>query len=206
MSTSPGTQAIPGRPVLLVHGIMDNSRRFKRMLAALRAAGIEKIHAMDIVPNDGSIPFSTMGKQVRDSADALLREAGSDQLDIVAFSMGTLAARHYLHFLGGWEKVRRFISISGPHHGTRSAYLILLKGALQMRPNSSLLQAMNAPDAPWGEVQVFSFWTPYDLVIVPPESSRLGWADNRTFPVWLHPLMITDRRVIDAVVEVLTRV
>lgn len=192
-------------PVLLVHGIMDRGWRFGRMRTALEAHALGPVHAMEIVPNDGSITFAVMGEQVRESANALLLQTGASKVDIVAFSMGALAVRQFLHFLDGHRQVRRFISLSGPHHGTLTARLNFNSAGRQMRPGSTFLKELNAGEGNWGDVEVHSFWTPLDLTIFPSESSRLEGADNRTFPVMLHPLMITDRRVIQAVAEVLAQ-
>lgn len=194
---------IGGRPILLVHGILDYGRRFGWMKKALAARGLGPVHAMSLKPNDGSIPFERMAAQVRGQVQELLQQNGVGQVDIVAFSMGALAARYYIHFLGGLEVVRRFISISGPHHGTWTAHLSANIACRQMRPGSELLEQMNTTGG-WGRVRVHSFWTPLDLTIFPAGSSRLDGADNRTFVVPLHPLMITDRRVIAAVAKALT--
>ncbi|MFP2932269.1 lipase, partial [Pyxidicoccus sp. 3LG] len=94
-------------------------------------------------------------------------------------------------------------SISGPHAGSQLAWLGRGTGVRQMRPGSRLLRQLQEGRRPWGETEVHSFWTPLDLMILPASSSRLPGACERTFPVLLHPWMLTDRRVLDAVVEVL---
>jgi len=113
--------------------------------------------------------------------------------------MGALAARYFLQKLGGKHIVRRFVSISGPHHGTVNAWLRPGAGCRQMRPNSRFLQDLNRDPDPFGEVEVFSFYTPYDLMILPSRSSILNGARNHAFKVWLHPLMTFDHKVIEAV-------
>ena len=78
---------------------------------------------MNIIPPDASIALEAMGEQVVAGVRACQEEAGTQKVDIVAFSMGALAARHFLHCLDGRASVRRFVSVSGPHHGTVTAYL-----------------------------------------------------------------------------------
>jgi triacylglycerol lipase len=190
-------------PILFVHGIFDTGKRFSTMQAALCARGLDKVHAMNIIPPDASISMEAMATQVQAEAQALLKSTGAEKVDIVAFSMGTLVVRYFLQKMGGRTDIRRFVSISGPHHGTWTAYLGWNAGSRQMRPGSAFLQELNSESDPWGDVKVFSFWTPYDLTIIPPGSSLIPGAQNRTFNVLIHHWMLTDREVINAVVEAL---
>lgn len=188
-------------PVLLVHGIDDTSARLDRMRAALLSRGLGPVHCMDIVPSDASISLAAMGEQVEREVRSLLEANGVSHVDIVAFSMGGLAARWFVQELGGHESVRRFVSVASPHHGTLMAYLRGSVGARQMRPRSSALRRLN--DEGWGAVEVHSFWSPFDLVVIPATSSRLADACNRRVLVAAHPWMATDRRVLAAICDVL---
>jgi triacylglycerol esterase/lipase EstA (alpha/beta hydrolase family) len=136
---------------------------------------------------------------VQEAAVRLLDSSHATKIDMVAYSMGALAARYFLQKLGGKHIVRRFVSISGPHHGTVNAWLRPGAGCRQMRPNSRFLQDLNRDPDPFGEVEVFSFYTPYDLMILPSRSSILNGARNHAFKVWLHTLMTFDHNVIEAV-------
>ena len=136
-------------PVLLVHGINDTGARFKKMRGVLQARGFGHVRAMNITPPDASITLEAMGEQVMAGVRACQEEAGTQKVDIVAFSMGALAARHYLHNLDGRSSVRRFVSVSGPHHGTLTAYLGWKTGTKQMRPGSQFLRDLNAGDGRW---------------------------------------------------------
>lgn len=190
-------------PVLLVHGIDTGGKRLKAMQSALLRHGFEPVIAMDIIPSDASIPFEAMGVQVRDAALQILDSNKAAKIDIVAYSMGSLAARYFLQRLGGKSMIRRFISISGPHHGSFNAHFRPGAGCRQMRLGSQFLQDLNNDPDPFGDVEVFSFYTPFDLMILPSRSSILNGAHNRAFKVWLHPLMTFDRRVIEAIIQTL---
>lgn len=173
------------------------------MQLALLKHGFSPVVAMDIIPADGSIPIEKMGEQVRVAACELILATGADKIDVVAYSMGALAARYFLQRLGGRNKIRRFISISGPHHGTFTAWFRPHIACRQMRPGSDFLNALNTDTDPFGGVEIFSFYTPFDLMVFPSRSSILADAHNLSFKVLLHPLMIADRRVIEAVVQAL---
>jgi triacylglycerol esterase/lipase EstA (alpha/beta hydrolase family) len=101
--------------------------------------------------------------------------------------------------------VRRFVSISGPHHGTRVAYLKRDPALVQMRPDSDFLRELNQRENPFGDTEVFSFWTPLDSTVVPAESARLPGATERTFLVPMHQLMLGSPAVISATLEALSK-
>jgi triacylglycerol esterase/lipase EstA (alpha/beta hydrolase family) len=187
-------------PVLCVHGIWDTAAVFSSMKDALLQRGWGNVHAIDLSPNDGSAEISDLAEQVGAAAEALGR---GGPLDLIGFSMGALVSRYWLQKLGGREKVRRFISISGPHRGTLTAMLSSKPGAVQMRPNSPLLEGLFADPDPWGRCEVHAFWTPFDLIILPAGSSALPSARERKFNVPLHPMMLNSREVIGAVADVL---
>lgn len=193
-------------PVLLVHGIWDEGARFDRMRAALAVAGHAPARALDLSPNDGSGTIASLAGQVEQAAEELLGRSGAARLDLVGFSMGALVSRYFVQRMSGKARVRRFVSISGPHHGTMTAFAMGKAGVREMRPKSSLLTALDADPDPWGEVEVHTVWTPYDLMIVPATSSQLpGAAQDHCLRIALHRWMITHPRAVERVVSILAR-
>jgi triacylglycerol esterase/lipase EstA (alpha/beta hydrolase family) len=194
-------------PVLFVHGTDDNPSAFDPMRHAFLDAGWakERLHAVRLHPNNGQVPIEVMAYQVRRAAEGLRERTGAGRIDVVAFSQGALSTRYWIQNLGGQPHVRRFISISGPHHGTRAAYLKRDPALIQMRPDSDFLRALNRRENPFGDTEVFSFWTPLDSTVVPAESASLPGATERTFLVPLHQMMLGNPAVISATVEALSR-
>lgn len=184
-------QSTPRLPVLLVHGWRDSAAQWRRLRARLQAAGMPEGHAIDLAPANGSIGLERLSEQVARAAEALCDRHGVSQIDIVAFSMGALTTRCFIQLQGGHAKVRRFISISGPHHGTLYARLLPGRGMRDMRPGSQLLKRLDRDlrENGWRGVEVHSLYTPVDLTIMPPVSSRLAHAHNRQVRVPLHALM-----------------
>ncbi len=189
-------------PVLLVHGIWDTGAKLGPIARALSAAGAPATDAITLSRTDGSAPLLELGREVAAAAEAL-----GPRVDLVGFSMGALVCRAYVQRLGGRERVRRFVSIAGPHAGTiwaRSAGP-RARGVRDMRPGSPLLRDLAGDADPWGEVEVHTLWTPFDLMIVPPRSSRLPRAKSETtLPIALHRWLVTDPRAIAHVVHVLS--
>lgn len=192
-------------PVLLVHGIDDTATKLRPLERRLRELGWAEaeVEVCEFHPSDGTGGLLPLAGQIDASARALAARTRAERIDVVSFSMGALAARYWLMRTPGRVPVRRYVSISGPHHGTWTGFLRHNAGGEQMRPNSPFLQELAKDEGQWGGVEVSSFWTPLDLVIVPPWSSRLKGAVERTFLVVLHPLMMSDERVLDAVLETL---
>lgn len=188
-------------PVLLVHGIWKSGRAFRSMERYLTARGFT-VFTIDLIPNDGSAPIESLAEQVRAFIDARL-PAGAP-LDLVGFSMGGVVSRYYLQQLGGLDRVRRFVSISAPHHGTLTAYLRRLAGAVQMRPGSAFLRALDEGVHALDRADVTSMWTPLDLMILPPDSSRLPVGREILVAAPLHALMLHDPRSLRAVAEALS--
>lgn len=190
-------------PILMVHGIDDTGARFRNLKNHLQKKGFNHLETMDIVPPDGSLPIEEMAFQVAKKVESILSTLHSIQLDIVAYSMGTLVVRHFIQMMGGDRRIRRFVSIAGPHHGTLTAYLRQNTACRQMRPGSDFLKKLNQ-DRNWlQKVRVYSFLTLFDLMIFPCITSILPGATNRLFFSPIHPLTVSDPWVMDGVVRAL---
>jgi triacylglycerol esterase/lipase EstA (alpha/beta hydrolase family) len=159
------------------------------------------VYTLDLVPNNGSALLDKLAQQVAEYVTATF--APEQPLDIVGFSMGGIVSRYYIQRLGGIERVKRFITISSPHNGTNIAYLAWLKGALQMQPDSDFLNDLNSDVEMLKKLNFTSIWTPYDLMIVPAESSRIPFGKEVILPVALHPWMLTDKRTFEVVAAAL---
>lgn len=174
------------------------------MLRGLSERGLGHVQGFDLKPADGSASIPELANQVKAQVDALREAHDCTRVDLVGFSMGALASRYYLQRCGGREHVRRFISISGPHAGTWTAYALPFEGVRQMRPGSALLRDLDADADPFGEVEVHCLYTILDLMIVPATSSVLRGARSiHRLRVPLHRWMIHDRRVLDLVARTL---
>lgn len=198
------SQAAVRPPVLLVHGIDDTGRKMAAIDRYLEKLGWPHRLRIDMEPSDGRASLSELSGQVAGRAEELRSRTRAGRIDVVAFSMGTLISRHFLQRRGGAAMVRRFVSISGPHAGTATGFLRWNPGATEMRPGSPFLKDLDRDASDLGrKVQCYSFFTPFDLMIVPFSSSKVAWASNETFPVLIHPWMVEDDRVLEAVARAL---
>ncbi|MFN3429630.1 MAG: esterase/lipase family protein [Candidatus Sericytochromatia bacterium] len=190
-------------PVLLVHGIDDTGAIFEKLEPALRLAGRERVHTIDLAPNNGDVSLTELAAQVARKAEAICEAAKTDKLDLVGFSLGGMVSRYYIQRLGGAARVRRFVTISSPHGGTIAAYFRWNPGAADMRPGSPFLRELAESADTLQGVEMTTIWTPFDMMILPSWSSRVSGARERIVPVLSHPWMVRDDRACRAVVEAL---
>jgi triacylglycerol lipase len=191
----------PKPPVLLIHGIDDTADVFDRMVAYLREHTWTDIHTLNLWPNNGDRGLDELALQVQIYIDRHL--AYAEAIDLIGFSMGGIVSRYYVQRLGGWQRVRRFVTLASPHNGTWTGYLRQNAGAAQMRPGSTFLQQLNASVEDLAQVDFTSLWTPYDLMIVPANSSQLPVGRMMQVPVLAHPLMLKDEKALGAIAQIL---
>ena len=189
-----------GEPVVLVHGIWDSAEAYHRMAARLSALGWT-VYAVSLHPNDGSVPLERSAQELERFVEANL--GNQRPFDLVGFSMGGIIARYYAQRMDGLERILRLVLISTPDHGTRTAFLEPLSGVAELRPGSPLLVDLSTDEGRLAAVPLTSVWSPYDLAIEPPSSSHMPVGREIILPVLSHAWMLTDDRVIQAVVEAL---
>jgi len=185
-------------PVILIHGIWDTKIIFSKMSARLTELGWS-VHSLNLTPNDGSLSLDFLAKQLADYISETFDPEQS--LDIVGYSMGGIVSRYYVQRLGGMDRVQRFITISSPHNGTLTAYSLRLPGYLDMRPDSGLLRDLNQDVTMLKRINFTSMWTPFDIMIVPSNSSQLPVGKEVKLNVLLHRQMVTEPQSINALVE-----
>jgi triacylglycerol lipase len=189
-------------PILLVHGLMDTSYEMRRISSHLRNLGWQ-VFDIDLTLNNGDTKLEILAKQVADFVERTFESHQS--LDLLGFSMGGLVTRYYLQRLGGLDRVHRFISISAPNHGTIAAYFSTRPGCVQMQPHSDFMRDLNSDVDRLRCLNFTCLWTPFDLIILPPSSSRLGIGTEISIPALAHPLMLVDRRTLNAITDALSQ-
>jgi hypothetical protein len=170
--TSPGTRPspLPGspaaeRPVVLLHGFIDNRSVFVLLRRALARHGRRHL---------ASLNYSPLTRDLRTAAELLGRHVeevcartGQREVDIVGHSLGGLIARYYVQRLGGDRRVRTLVTLGTPHGGTAVAPGAGIHPIVrQMRGGSALIEELRRP-APDCRTRFVSFWSELDQVMVP---------------------------------------
>jgi len=187
-------------PVVLVPGWLDNANKMGSLATFLRKEGFATL-ILSPQPSDGSVPVETLAGQLAEEIER--RFAPGQMIDFVGFSMGGLIGRAYLHWLGGSERIRRFVTISTPHRGAIGGRLAWQPALRQMVPDSPFITSLNENLDDLSSRPFLSIWTPLDLTVVPADSSVLPVGEARRIINPAHALMVYDRRVQRAVAEFL---
>ncbi len=188
-------------PVLMVHGLNDTTAIFDRLAPYLKQQGWS-IYDINLIPSNGDLTLQQLALQLEKSIAQNF--APNQYFDLIGLSMGGSVSRYYLQRMGGIRRVKRFITLGSPHHGTVTAYLSQRPGCLQMRPDSDLIQDLNSDAEMLKQINFTSIWTPFDLMIVPAISSQMPVGQSIEIPVLSHAWISRDKRSIEAVAEALS--
>jgi triacylglycerol lipase len=187
-------------PVVIVHGIWDNSETVRPLAEALEALG-HPTHCISLTPNDASVSLRCYATQLRKFVQSELPEGKAFAL--IGFSMGGLVSAIYLQEEQGHKQASHFIAISAPLAGTILAYGALKVGAREMRPTSELVRSVRASQHLLTDLQLTTIRTPFDAMILPSSSSEILGAKNHLVPVAIHAWMLADGRVHELVAQAL---
>jgi triacylglycerol lipase len=190
--------------VLLVHGIFGHGTDMDPLRDFLVKRCAARTREVDLTPNDGTVGVEVLAQQVDAAVEQLRKETGAARVDVVGHSMGALVLRYWLQRLGGRDKARRYVSLAGPHRGVVAGLVTQRAAGQEMKLGSPFLADLARDPDPFGAVQTFDFYTPYDAVIVPALRQELPHATLRlAFPVHRHHEMVTDPTVLEAVARAL---
>ncbi|MFF8598562.1 esterase/lipase family protein [Streptomyces sp. NPDC015232] len=181
---APGADADPPartgpapRPVVLLHGFVDNRSVFVLLRRALARHGRDRVESLNYSPLtcDLRAAAELLDRRVTE----LLARTGHTEVDLVGHSLGGLIARYYVQRLGGDARVRTLVMLGTPHSGTTFVPLAVADAhplVRQMRPGSEVLRELAGP-AQGCRTRFVSFWSDLDQVMVPVETARLDHPD-----------------------------
>ena len=184
--------------IILVHGIFDTGNIFTPMSTRLEAQG-HRCYSPSLTPASARLGIADLALKLAAYIDTTLTD--DDDFVLVGFSMGCLVARYYLQELQGHQRCRIFHAISGPHHGSWWAYLFWWQGARDMRPNSDVLKLLESSQHRLKDMALYSYRTPYDLMILPSKSSHWVRAENHVCHTLLHHLMVKNKSVTNMILQ-----
>ncbi len=195
LQTARVTQPQPRNPILFVHGWNSSGAIWFAMLDRFIADGYATTELYNWSYYSGQSNVVT-AQELSAKVNEILAATGASKVDIVTHSMGTLSARYYIKNLGGGSKVDEFVSLAGPNHGTNTAWFCGQTACLEMRPNSSFLNALNQKDETPGKVIRYgTWWSACDEVINPQRSTILNGATNTQTACLNHSQLYQDAAV-----------
>jgi triacylglycerol esterase/lipase EstA (alpha/beta hydrolase family) len=182
-------------PILFVHGWSGSASNWNTMLGRFEKDGWKKSQLRAYSYNTSQSNKTTAETIVKSEVEKLLSSTGASKVDIVAHSMGSLNSRWYIKFVGGESKVDEWVSLGGPNHGTTAAGACFSVSCVEMRPNSTFLNELNAGDETPGAVNYGTWWSPCDEFINPDSSVPLSGATNTETACISHLGLLQDETV-----------
>ena len=190
-------------PLVLVHGLWDTPRLFRRLEAQLE--GRRPALLIPHLPHGlGTPPLEQLAQRL---GEAIEQRFGADQtLDVLGFSMGGVVARTWLQLLGGRRRTRRFWCVGSPQQGTWLAQGVPrwpLAGIADMKVGSKLLRQLNGDPLGLEPVECSSLYCPTDLMVVPGWRATLPLGRRQALPVWTHRQLMAHPRALEPLAEAL---
>ncbi|WP_344762652.1 alpha/beta fold hydrolase [Actimicrobium antarcticum] len=194
-----------GLPVLLIHGYGCNSGYWRSLSRRLSAANITH-HAVNLEPVLADI--DSYVPSVEQAITTLIHDTGSDQVVLVAHSMGGLVARACLRAHGD-NRIAKVIMLGTPHHGTALARHGIGINAQQMRCNadkagmvpSDWLQQLNRCEDIAHRAMMVSIYSHHDNIVAPQRSCHLDGATNIAVQGIGHVALALDQGVQQQVID-----
>ena len=191
----------PRPPLVLLHGLWDTPRVFRRLEAELLGRCPELTLMAPHLPHRfGAVPLRQLAATLAPLINA--RFGPHTPIDLLGFSMGGLVGRLWLQDHGGAARCRRFVCLGSPMQGTLTAQLVpraLLAGIADMKLGSPLLRHLDAGMGRLQGVACTSFYCPTELTVVPGWRAVLPLGQRRALPVWTHRQLIGHPRALAAV-------
>ncbi len=178
-------------PVLLLPGVYEPWVLLRPIAAALNAAG----HPVHTVPglgyNRGTIVDSAAVVMRR------IRELDLSGVILVAHSKGGLIGKHCIAVDDTDSRIDRLVAVSTPFAGSALARYVPSRTVRALGPRAETIALLAANlEVNSSIVSVYGDFDPHI-----PGGSRLEGARNVEIPVVGHFRLLSDRRVIDAVLE-----
>jgi pimeloyl-ACP methyl ester carboxylesterase len=186
-----------GTPILLLHGMVDNSSVFTVLRRGLTRRGFGQVLTVNYSPL--TMDVRVAARRLAETVEDLVATTGYRRVHVVGHSLGGLVARYYVQRLGGDARVHTLVTLGTPHGGTVPAYLLPLRLGRQLRPGSDLMAELASP-APGCRTRFLSYWSDLDQMIIPKSAAQLHHPDLVARNVLVsgvgHLSFAIDRRVV----------
>ncbi len=195
---------VPGRPLVLVHGLWDSPKIFRCLLKQPELTNFQTF--TPYLPHGlGSVSLFDLATEL--DRQIVEKFGGDRSIDLLGFSMGGVVGRIWLQEMGGASRTRRFFSVGTPHHGTFLAQMIpswLLPAVSDMKRGSSLLNRLNSNVNSLRKLTCMSFFCRWDLMVIPGWQAVLSIGKFQAIPVLTHKQLITHKTSMKILLDELT--
>lgn len=190
-------------PILCVHGYYGHAGNFWVLRSKLRAMGLDCFAAYSYRTTAGSI--ADMATELSRQVDRIKIETGCERIDILAHSLGSLVAMHYITHMDGAASVRKLVAIAAPFAGTRMAAFFPRHAMDLLHPKNPELAELQKAAAKVEGTQFVSIYSPDDALVVPGESGELkGYGVNHSLGGMGHNTLLFSERTAEVIRTELT--
>ena len=195
----PDTTASPRPPVVMVHGYMGHPQFFRPITRRLLEEGWR--HTESIGYPSLLWSLERIISRIDETVDRLTAEHGGP-VDVIGHSLGAVAMRAWLKLHGGAPKVRKFISLGGPHEGTDMYKLVVGPLRKVFDPDGVIVKQLNEGEEP---VPTTVIRARYDHQVFPPHRARIDGALEHIVDAYGHNGLLWSRKTHDIAVATLLR-
>jgi len=157
------------RPILLIHGIFHNKSAFFYLKQKLALRGWHHFREVNLLTSVYGI--ESLARKVKVEVERLREEYETDQVDMVAHSLGGLIARYYLQKLEGDGRVKNLVTLGTPHLGTKWSKFSFLSHMKDLQPKSPQVEELNRFPPPL-HTRVVAVSGKLDFFMSPKETCR----------------------------------
>ncbi len=189
------------RPIVLIHGLWNNSEIFKQVFKKLDKHKVEYF-APTLLHKFGMVSIKELAKSL--DKEIVYNLGTETEIDIVGFSMGGIIGRYWIKKLKGFKRTKRFISIGSPHKGTLTAQIIPrypLKGISEMKINSGLLKELSLENNRLDYIDCISFYTIWDLMVFPGWNAYLPRGKKISLNILKHKNLVRNPYAVNEIVK-----
>lgn len=153
--------------LLLIHGFGGGAWDYRPLEKFLVAQGHEvEFFEFFYKKRFGQVSINELAQELELYVRANLK---ARKFSVIAFSQGGLVFRAFaMLYPALTQNVEKAFTVCTPHHGSLLAYCVLGKGAVDLRPGSKLLAALDAHD---DGIQYYAVYNPMDSVVIPGTSA-----------------------------------
>ena len=188
-------------PIILIHGLWTSSSIFSSITSQLDEIGVEYF-APTLNHSYGMTSIIDLTNTLN---ELILEKYGLEkEIDILGFSMGGIIGRHWLQKFHGYKRTRRLISVGSPHKGTLTAQFVPkypFKGISEMKINSKFLRELAKNDFVLAEIDCISFFTYWDLMVIPSCWTNLNLGEKISVKVYKHRNLVRNKFSVKKIIE-----
>lgn len=192
-----------GRPILLIHGYLQNATNWTYLKRTLCQSGLGPIYALSL-----SHPFRSIrdyAELVSQKALKIAEETGRNDLTLIGHSMGGLVSAWYADQVGEPGKVTDVITIGSPMGGTKWANIAIGPNGREMECGSDFVQELEKC-LQNEKIRFYHIASSADQIVIPYFSALTGHHLEREYVVddLGHMSLLFSSRVAKKIEEWLT--